>query len=210
MEVSGWFIFAVRCLFEVLVLLKRACTKSDVSKPTCPFPYCLPLAFLRLESDTSSLTRLLVYFWARPPVWFPNKQCSAMCMCVQTCGRIDVFSTQWVCTVHFCLAPCLCVCSSAVTFYTWYAKTRKMPIWSSPPLLLSALLSSSLRPSAHLFKLFLHLLSSLDSVKVLTYSLSPPTYPPRTHYSFLFTLLPFYPWSLTVNFCPECANFLRS
>lgn len=110
MEVSGWFIFAVCCLFEVLVLLKQECTKSDVSKPTCPFPYCLPLAFLRLESDTSSLTRLLVYFWARPPVWFPTKQCSAMCMCVQTCGRIDVFSTQWVCLSIFAWQPdCMCL-----------------------------------------------------------------------------------------------------
>lgn len=142
--------------------LSQPAQKYDVFKPTCPFPYCLPLGFLCLESDTSSLTWLLDFF--SKPVHQCDFWTSSGAQCVtlrdlkgeyiyvhtDDCKRIDLFFI--LVSVYLYSAVVfggLFVFFSSNILHLMCQDKRDAQVGQAP-LLLSALLSSSLLPSAHL------------------------------------------------------------
>lgn len=145
-----WSLMCSACAF-----LTQQVQKYEVLKPTLSFPYYL------LSGIKHFLFDLAPCFFSEPVGHCA--QCVTLSLvkgaeCVCTHRRVwvrengCVFNLDSVCMVHSCLVACVvvCLCASAQILYTWSAKTREQPIWGSPPLLLSALLSSSLLPSAHL------------------------------------------------------------
>ncbi len=87
MEVSGRFVFAVHCLFEVWgsVLLR---SKPARTKVWCVQAYVLISILLTSGFPLSGIRHFLFdlapcffFFWACLSLWFLNMQCSTMCYC---------------------------------------------------------------------------------------------------------------------------------